>query len=118
MGGCKRRYEDPEEKETDVNLAIQMIIDSYEKVCDKMVLISGDTDFVPPLKIIKNNHKHVETMVLFPPGNRSTHLAQISPYNKDLEKQKPKWNKAIMPNEVKFDDGKVFTIPEKWKKQN
>lgn len=118
VGGCKKKYDDLEEKETDVNLAIQMVIDSYEKVCDKMVLISGDTDFVPPLKRIKNNHKHIETMILFPPGNRSTHLSQICSNNLDLEKQKPKWNKAILPNEVNFDDGTVIIIPDKWKLNN
>ncbi len=118
FGGCKKPYEEPEEKETDVNLAIQMIIDSYEKKCQKMILVSGDTDFVPPLKIIKNKHKHIQTMILFPPGHRSTHLDQICPYNKDLEKQKPKWNKAIMPDKVEFVDGKFYTIPEKWKKKN
>lgn len=114
-GGCRRRYETLEEKETDVNLAIRMIIDSYEKVCDKMVLISGDTDFVPPLKEIKNKHKHISTMILFPPGNWSTHLNQICPNNRNLETQKSKWNKAILPDKVIFEDGKSIDIPEKWK---
>lgn len=113
-GGCKRIYEDLEEKETDVNLAIRMIIDSYEKKCDKMVLMSGDTDFVPPLKEIKNKHKHIKTMILFPPGNWSTHLNQICPDNRNLETQKPKWNKAILPHKVEFDDGKFYDIPTKW----
>jgi len=114
-GGCKKSYDSLEEKETDVNLAIQMIIDSYEKVCDKMVLISGDTDFVPPLKEIKKKHKHINTMILFPPGNWSTHLNQICPNNRNLETQKPKWNKSRLPNKVEFEDGKFFDIPEKWK---
>ncbi len=114
IGGCKRIYDDLEEKETDVNLAIQMIIDCYEKSCDKMVLISSDTDFVPPLKIIKDYHKHVETMILFPPaGQHSAHLSQICPHNKDLEKQKPKWNKAILKDQVTVN-GKTYTKPESW----
>lgn len=117
-GGCKRRYDHLEEKETDVNLAIQMIIDSYEKVCGKMILISGDTDFVPPLKKIKKDHKHVKTMVLFPPGQHSSHLSQICPHNKNLDKFKPKWNRSMMPNEVVTKDGSRYLIPEKWKLKN
>ena len=113
-GGCKRHYDDLEEKETDVNLAIQMIIDCYNKVCNKMVLISSDTDFVPPLKFIKNEHKHIETKILFPPaGKHSTHLSQICPNNKDLEKHKPKWNKAILKDKIVVD-GKTYTKPESW----
>lgn len=114
LGGCKKVYDDLEEKETDVNLALQMIIDSYESVCDKMVLVSGDTDFVPPLKIIKKYHKHVETMILFPPGHYSSHLSQICPNYKDLEKFKPRWNRARLDEEVICDE-KVYSIPEKWK---
>lgn len=113
-GGCKRFYSDLEEKETDVNLAIQMIIDSYEKICDKMILISGDTDFIPPLKEIKRNHKHIETMILYPPGKWSTHLNQVCPNYRDLSTQKPKWNKSILPHKVEFEDGKIYNIPEKW----
>ena len=112
-GGCRKNYNDLEEKETDVNLAIQMVIDAYDKVCDKMVLISGDTDFVPPLKIIKSRHTHVQTMILFPPGHYSAHLSQICPNNKALEKYKPKWNRAILPDNVMVE-GKTFIKPTSW----
>jgi uncharacterized LabA/DUF88 family protein len=113
-GGCHYRYDALEEKETDVNLAIQMIDDAYQKSCNKMVLISGDTDFVPPLKMIKNSHKNIETMILFPPGNYSAHLSQICRYNKQLEKFKPKWNRAKLDDIVK-SNGKEYTIPAEWK---
>lgn len=116
-GGCHRTYEHLEEKETDVNLAIQMIVDAYEKNCDKMVLVSGDTDFVPPLKRIKENHKTIETMVLFPPSHHSKLLSQICPYYKNLDKHKPKWNKARLPDTVNISNT-TYLIPEKWKINN
>lgn len=114
-GGCNKSYKDLEEKETDVNLAIQMVIDAYKKSCDKMVLISADTDFVPPLKEIRDNHKNIETMILYPPAAKwSSHLSQICSNYKHLESQKPKWNKSILPHKVEFEDGKSYIIPEKW----
>lgn len=112
--GCNKYYEDYEEKETDVNLAIQMVSDAYEKKCSKMVLISGDTDFVPPLRIIKDKHENIKTMILFPAGKQSHQLTQLCDINKSLDKYKPKWNKAIMPEEFKAN-GKTYTIPVDWR---
>ncbi len=111
--GCQQWYEDYEEKETDVNLAIQIVKDAYEKTCNKMVLISGDTDFVPPLKLIKDSHKDIKTMILFPAGKYSNHLADICDITLNLDKHKPKWNKSIM--ERKFEaNGRTYEIPTDW----
>ncbi|MCC8361010.1 NYN domain-containing protein [Salinimicrobium sediminilitoris] len=112
--GCNQYYEDYEEKETDVNLAIQMVVDAYEKTCNRMVLISGDTDFAPPLKIIKEKHRDIKTMVLFPAGKQSQQLSSLCHVNKGLERQKPKWNRAVMPEEFEVN-GRSYRIPDDWK---
>jgi uncharacterized LabA/DUF88 family protein len=42
-----RLFTTMEEKRTDVNIAVQMMEDSYENHCDQFVLVSGDSDLVP-----------------------------------------------------------------------
>ena len=42
---------------TDVNIATQMIIDAYQDKYDTAMLISGDSDLVPPIKAINENFK-------------------------------------------------------------
>lgn len=113
--GCKLEYQILEEKETDVNLALQMVIDCFENKCDKVVLFSNDSDFVPPMKRIREYHKNINTMIIFPPGHYSNHLSQICPYALHMEKCKPKFNKSLLPHKVQFDDGKNYEIPESWK---
>ena len=53
------------EKGVDVAIATQMISDAYEKSCDRMVLISGDMDFVPAVKIVQQKTGFVVGGVAF-----------------------------------------------------
>jgi len=46
---CGRKWVDHEEKETDVNIALQMLMDSYKNNYDRALLITGDSDLVPPI---------------------------------------------------------------------
>ncbi len=47
-------------KEDDINLAVDVLSDAYEDKFDKMVLISGDRDFLPLIRQIKKLKKDVE----------------------------------------------------------
>jgi uncharacterized LabA/DUF88 family protein len=43
-GTCKEKYSVPEEKKTDVNLAVEMISDAVSGMCDSMFIVSGDSE--------------------------------------------------------------------------
>ena len=43
----------PKEKQTDVAIAAQMVVDAAQKRCEKIYLFSGDNDFVPALWAVK-----------------------------------------------------------------
>jgi len=67
------------EKGIDVWIAIDMLKESIiEKNCDLCVLISGDTDFVPALDLIKKHGKQVLTAMV--PKGYSSELRQKFPY--------------------------------------
>lgn len=42
-----------EEKETDVRIATQMIADVVNNQCDMSILVSGDSDLIPPIEFSK-----------------------------------------------------------------
>jgi len=42
-----------EEKRTDVNIAVTMMLDVLEDNCDRLVVVSGDSDLVPAISTIK-----------------------------------------------------------------
>jgi len=48
------------EKGVDVNMAVDMLVAVYENFCDKIILVSSDTDLLPAVKKAKEKGKPVE----------------------------------------------------------
>lgn len=48
------------EKGVDVNIAVDMLVSTYENLCDRIILISSDTDLLPAIKKAKEKGKKVE----------------------------------------------------------
>ena len=48
------------EKKVDIKIAIDIISLAYENAYDTAVLVSGDGDFVPVVKMVKELDKHLE----------------------------------------------------------
>jgi len=66
---CKRQKrfnKDDEEyyaiKRDDINLALDVLNDAWENKYDKVILFSGEGDFAPLLKYVKNKNKKVEVI--------------------------------------------------------
>ena len=115
---CKSTYTVLEEKRTDVNLSIRMLIDCTIHNVDTIVLVSADSDFIPPLQFIREHYPNIKIRVYFPPCMNSSALsAFMKDLNKDvirLENNKVKFNNSIMPDTISID-GISYTIPDKWK---
>lgn len=47
-----RRYWTFEEKHTDVNIAVHLTRDAYTSACERMVLVTGDSDLVPAVEAV------------------------------------------------------------------
>ena len=50
---CKATWKDHEEKETDVNIGLALARDAYENCFDRAVLITGDSDLTPAVRLVK-----------------------------------------------------------------
>lgn len=48
------------EKGVDVNIAVEILVAAYENVCDRIILISSDTDLLPAIKKAREKGKIVE----------------------------------------------------------
>jgi len=48
------------EKGVDVNIAVDILVAAYENLCDKIILVSSDTDLVPAIKKARQKGKEVE----------------------------------------------------------
>ncbi|MFA6923111.1 MAG: NYN domain-containing protein [Bacteroidales bacterium] len=108
-----------EEKETDVRLATQMIRDCVKKRCDISVLISADSDLIPPIEFIRENNtefsKNHKIFVFFPPKRFSYNLHSLADFSLKLETVKKRFELAILPDEVVLKNKYVLKRPDKWK---
>lgn len=48
------------EKGVDVNIAVDMVVAAYENLCDRIILVSSDTDLIPAVLKAKEKGKQVE----------------------------------------------------------
>ena len=114
---CYTTFLRPEEKRTDVNISVKMMGDCSLNKVDTLVLVSADSDFVPPLQFIKKYHSDKKIKVYFPPDNFSSDLYNFMKANKGkvvkLENSKVKFLNSVMPAVVK-KDGQTYNIPAEW----
>jgi len=115
---CKYSISRPEEKKTDVNLSIRMVADCVQDKTDSLVLVSGDSDFIPPVEFIQKNYPEKNIRVYFPPSIFSSNLSDNMKRHKSkvvlLKNNLPKFLNCRMDDLVALN-GKSYTIPEKWK---
>lgn len=114
---AQRLFDKPEEKRTDVNIAVAMVDDAYQDRCDQFVLVSGDSDLVPAVRLIRQQFPRKKILVYIPAARNSTrsgayelrsaaHVARAIPLNLLARAQFP----AQVPNGT----GGFFNKPASW----
>lgn len=115
---CNTAISRPEEKKTDVNLSVRMMGDCFNDLTDILVLVSADSDLIPPLDFILHNFKNKKFKVYFPPSNNSFDINNYMKAHKSsvvrLDANATKFKNSIMPDTVAAGN-KNYTIPDKWK---
>lgn len=74
---CGHSYPYGSEKMTDVNIAVELMTDAFTNQYDTAILISGDSDLVPPVKAIKSIFPAKKIVVAFPP-NRFNNIMKLA----------------------------------------
>lgn len=101
------------EKRTDVNIAVQILVDAHNNKADHIYLVSGDSDFVPIVESIKHYFTDKTIIICFPPcRSHQGDLKSLSHryfYIRD-------WilKMSLFPNMVKKNDGNFINEPTDW----
>ena len=118
---CHYAISRPEEKKTDVNISVRMIADCVLDATDTVVLVSADSDLVPPLEFIQRYYPDKRIKVYFPPSNFSCDLKDNMLHHSSkpvlMQKNERRFRDAIMPDVV-TDGIKRYNCPEKWEPAN
>jgi hypothetical protein len=110
---CRHTWPDHEEKMTDVNIATEMMIDSFENRCDSILLISADSDLVPAIRGVKKLFPAKRMIVFFPPGRLSAQLTLVA--NEQFTIGRRTLAKSQFPDQIVKPDGHILQRPAKWK---
>jgi uncharacterized LabA/DUF88 family protein len=110
---CGHSWNDNEEKMTDVNIAVQMIMDAMHDKYDTALLISGDSDLVPPIRQIHSNFPEKKVVVVFPPDRHNNSVKNVAKGSMILGRTK--LTKNQFPNEILTASGFVVKKPSHWR---
>ncbi len=70
-GTCKEKYMVPEEKKTDVNIAVEIMSDAFANLYDALILVSGDSDTQPLIQWVNKNRPEKKITVYTRPAKRT-----------------------------------------------
>jgi uncharacterized LabA/DUF88 family protein len=110
---CGHSWSDNEEKMTDVNIAVHMVADAIDDLFDCAILISGDSDLVPPITLIHSKFKNKRVTVIFPPNRHNNSVKNVAKGAFILGKQKLK--QSQFPDQIPLKNGFILQKPNEWK---
>ncbi len=111
---CGKKIQRREEKETDVNIAIDMLSIAHQNTFDTFCLLSGDTDFVPVLEHIRQNFPNIAISLLFPPKRRYAFYDHFKKGEIGIRRHqidKRTLDQYLLPDKVRFRS-RTITRPE------
>jgi len=110
---CGAVFAKPNEKMTDVNIAVEMLTDAFQNKFDTGILISADSDIIAPIKKVKELFADKKIVVAFPPARSSFALKKIA--NASFVIGRKMLAKSVFPEEVAKPDGFILKRPEHWR---
>ncbi len=112
---CSYTYSTFEEKETDVRIASNMIRDVVLNKCNLSIIITADSDLIPPIDCIKEINPLHKIFVYFPPNRFSYDLKNKAQNFIKLENHKNKFENSMLSENITLNNGYSFSRPNKWK---
>jgi len=115
--GGPKWFKVPEEKRTDVNIAIYMLDDAYQDQCDHFILFSGDSDLVPAVSMVRLRFpkKKITVYVPFRDPERGAAVELRTSCHTHREMPLAFLSKAQFPDEMQDGSGNVLKRPDAWK---
>lgn len=109
---CHEVYETWEEKQTDVNIAIQLFRNAVMNNYDTALIMTGDSDLIPAIRSVKELFPEKTIGVIIPIARGSKYLKKETDfYMKMTEKH---LSSSQFPDKVELPDGRIIQKPEKW----
>jgi uncharacterized LabA/DUF88 family protein len=90
---------------TDVNIAVELLQDAFDDRFDVALVVSADSNLVPPIAAVRRRFPKKKVTVAFPPDRRSTQLAKTATEWINVSEQSLR--QSQLPDRVTKSDGYV-----------
>ena len=108
---CYKKYQTFEEKETDVNIGLHLLRSAFQNKFDKYLLLTGDTDLIPVIKMIREYFPNKESHIIIPINSHAWSLKKITDKSSKI-KEKHLCN-SVLPSVIHFKQGSIIK-PKEW----
>lgn len=106
------RFTRHDEKETDVAIAAKLFELLSKKTCDTAVLLTGDTDLAPAIKVCQALFDNVTILFAFPYRRHNQELENLCPYSFTIRAKQ--YANHLFPNTVLLPNGAAVHKPASW----
>ena len=109
---CHKQYKIPEEKQTDVNIAIKLFQTAIADTWDTALIISGDSDLIPAIEAVKKTFPTKQIGIAIPIGRRAEELKQVTDFHRKVRQQH--LQTCQFDNTITIDANNVLQCPATW----
>ena len=102
------------EKGTDVALAMALLRETSKGGLDEAVIVSGDADYLPAVKVFHEMYPGVGLRFAFPRGRASKELSRESPNSFTLTSAA--YLSHRLPERIRLPSGKWLYCPAEWRR--
>lgn len=110
--GCGASWRTHEEKMTDVNMATELLVDAFRDQFDTALLLSADSDLVPPVRAVRHLYPQKRIVAVFPPRRSSAQLKKAA--NASFTVGRSVLKASQLPRQVATAQGHVLVRPSSW----
>lgn len=110
---CKKIFNKPVEKQTDVNISVTLQRLAYEDRFDRAVIVSGDSDLIPPISYVKQTFPQKEIGILIPIGRRAEELKSKADFFWRLKTMHLKASR--FEDSITLSMGEKLECPDRWR---
>lgn len=110
---CHKSFVTFEEKETDVNIAIQLFEQAYLNSYDTAIILSGDSDQLPAIRAVKKIFPLKKFGIIIPPEKTAENLKKEADFYRKIKISHLRF--ALLDDPIVLPDGTKIFCPENWK---
>jgi uncharacterized LabA/DUF88 family protein len=110
---CGHTHITHHEKMTDVNIAVEILVDAFQNQFDTALLFSADSDLATPIRAIKQLYPEKRIIVVFPPARQSKELARLA--DGALHIGPNQLYQSLFPDEVTKSETMTLCRPSSWR---